>query len=245
MNKTGILLLAAMGTFAATQLKADTTLADFTFETSQPNGPGPFNAEVGLGSASASHAGTAAFSSPAGNGSSHSYSANVWAVGDFYQVQVSTLGFQSITLSYDQISSATGPGTFKLQWSTDGTTFNNFGSDYNVLVNAAPNAWSTTAANHITTSTFTDDLSSVTQLNNDATIFLRFVDDSTQSASQVNGGTLVLATAGTDRMDNIIVTGTAIPTNIVANVPEIPSECVNLLGLASFAGMALVARRKK
>ncbi len=51
---------------------------------------------------------------------------------------MSTLGESSITLSWDQTSSNTGPKDFVLQYSTDGTTFNNV-LDYSVLANATPN----------------------------------------------------------------------------------------------------------
>ena len=64
---------------------------------------------------------------PAGNGSAHSFSSNVWAVGDYYQFQVSTLGQSQIGLVFDQTSSSTGPGNFKVQYSTNGTTFTDTG----------------------------------------------------------------------------------------------------------------------
>jgi len=68
---------------------------------------GPVSPEIGSGSASGSHAGAATYSSPTGNGSAKSYSANAWAVNDYWQFQVSTVGYTNITLSYDQTSSAT------------------------------------------------------------------------------------------------------------------------------------------
>ena len=112
-----------------------TTIATWTFETSQPgvvDGPAApgagiyitnITAEVGTGTASGLHAGAATYSSPAGNGSSHSFSGNTWAVGDFYQFAVSTVGAQNIQVSYDQTSSGTGPGQFYLAYSTDGVNF--------------------------------------------------------------------------------------------------------------------------
>src|SRR6266446_9928561 len=88
---------------------AQAQIAQWTFETSIPATAGPFAPEVGSGSASGLHAGAAVYSSPAGNGSAHSYSANTWAVGDYWQFQTSTLGFSGIALSWDQASSSTGP----------------------------------------------------------------------------------------------------------------------------------------
>src|SRR5271165_4431061 len=108
--KNTILLTSAALAFALSA-QAQSTIADWTFETSQPATAGPFNPEVGAGSATGSHAGAAVYSTPAGNGSSHSFSANTWAVGDYYQYQVSTVGDSgTIYLSFDQTSSSTGPG---------------------------------------------------------------------------------------------------------------------------------------
>ena len=84
------------------------TLADWTFESSIPATSGPFAAEIGTGAASGHHASTSTYSSPAGNGSAHSFSSNTWAAGDYYQFSTSTLGDSAISLSFDQTSSSTG-----------------------------------------------------------------------------------------------------------------------------------------
>jgi hypothetical protein len=231
MKKSYGFLLAALGVAAVSQVQAQNTIfADWTFETSKPTTAGPFSPESGTETATAtatgSHAGATVYSNPAGNGSSHSFSSTLWAVGDYYEVEFSTVGFSGIQLSYDQTSSGTGPGQFQLQWSTDGTTFNNIGSIYTVQINGAPNtAWNATTSSSVYS--FADDLSAITQINNQATVFLRFEDASTVSA---NGGTV--ATGGTDRMDNIIVA-----------VPE-PSTMA-LLSLGGLAGLGFSFRRKK
>jgi len=187
------------------------TIADWTFETSMPTTAGPFSPEVGAGAATGSHVGgTAVYSHPAGNGSTNSFSANVWAVGDYYQFKVSTVGLSDISISYDQTSSGTGPGQFQLEYSTDGLTFNNIGSAYTVQINGAPNvAWSVSTYNSLYT--FSDNLSSLVAVNNDATLYFRLADASTASA---NGGTV--GTAGTDRVDNfdVFVTPTPEPQSL-------------------------------
>src|SRR5262245_54423391 len=58
-------------------------IASWTFETTQPAGTaaniGPLAAEIGTGSATGHHASaTTVYSSPAGNGSAHSFSSNMW-----------------------------------------------------------------------------------------------------------------------------------------------------------------------
>ncbi|HEY3900569.1 MAG TPA: PEP-CTERM sorting domain-containing protein [Chthoniobacter sp.] len=203
--------------------KAD-TIADWTFETSLPTTAGPFSPEVGSGSASGSHVGATVYSSPAGNGSSHSFSSTLWAVGDYYQFNVSTVGDTGIQLSFDQTSSGTGPGNFGLFYSVNGGAYTQIGSNYTVLDNGTPNpAWNATTSS--STYTFTPDLSSTgTALNNDATVSFRLVDETTVSAS---GGTV--GTGGTDRVDNVIV----------STVPE-PSAALSLA-----AGIGVIGLRRR
>ncbi len=220
------LLCSSLGLLVTASILHAQTIAQWTFETSVPATAGPFAAEVGTGSALGFHTGAAVYSNPVGNGSVESFSSTVWSVGDYWQFQTSTLGFQNIGLSFDQVSSSTGPRDFYLAWSTDGSTFTKFGNDYTVLVNTAPNAWSSNPANHITTTTYSFDLSSVTDLNNAPNVYFRLVDDSTVSAG---GGTV--ATGGTDRIDNFLVA-----------VPEPTS--LSLMGGFGLLAWTLIRRRK-
>ena len=206
-------------------VKAD-TIAAWTFETSIPATAGPFTAEVGSGSASGYHAGAAVYSSPAGNGSSHSFSSNTWAIGDYYQFQVSTTGLSGIQLDWDQTSSNTGPRDFRLAYSTDLLTFTDINA-YNVLANAAPNpVWNGTTSSSIYH--FTSNLSSNTALDNMSNVYFRLIDNSTTSA---NNGTV--AAAGTDRVDNFTV----------SVVPE-PSS-IMLLVIVAFLGFVSSQWRRK
>ena len=203
-------LLSASAAFA------QSTLAKWTFETSVPTTAGPFNPEIGSGSATGSHVGATVYSSPAGNGSSHSFSSTLWAVGDYYQFTVSTTGAQHIVVTFSQTSSGTGPGQFQFEYSTDGIHFTSFGSPYTVLDNGlAPNpAWS--AATPAPVYNFTNDLSSVTAITNVSTVYFRLVDSSTTSSS---GGTV--GTAGTSRVDNFTVTAsTGMPPTISGILPS-------------------------
>jgi hypothetical protein len=202
-----------------------TTIADWTFETSQPATAGPFAPELGAGAATGSHAGAAVYSSPAGNGSSHSFSSNTWAKNDYYQFQVSTVGLSNIMFSWDQTSSNTGPRDFQLQYSTDGTSFTNSGSVYSVLANAAPNPpWNATTSSPIYS--FTSDLSSISALNNQPAVYIRLSMADTISA---NGGTV--ASAGTDRVDNVSVSAVPEPGSII-------------LAALAMVGVCLAVRRR-
>ena len=202
----GVLVLLATAASAA-------TLANWTFEVSQPATAGPFAAEAGLNAAtsmaSGGHAGAATYSTPAGNGSAHSYSANTWAVGDYWQFTTSTTGYAGVTFAWDQTSSNNGPRDFVLQYSTNGTTFTQFGAQYIVLANVAPpGTWNATTP-HLEYS-FTVNLASVTALDNAPTVYIRLRDNSTVSA---NGGTV--AVAGTDRVDNVVISALPEPASLL------------------------------
>jgi hypothetical protein len=224
----GTLFLLATGATASAS-----TIAGWTFETSQPAASsasiGPVSPEVGAGLATGSHISTATvWSSPAGNGSAHSFSSNTWATGDYLQFQVSTTGMQHILVSWDQTSSNTGPRDFQFEYSTNGVSFTNVGSAYSVLANAAPNpVWNSATSSALYTMSL--DLSAISGLNNAASAYFRLVMADTVSA---NGGTV--ATAGTDRVDNFSVVGSAVPEPQTA-----------ILGLIGFIRLALTALRRR
>jgi hypothetical protein len=231
MNKKLNILSAAMLAISlSTSASAGTTtVAQWTFETTTPTTSGVFAPEVGNGSALGSHANTSAvYSSPVGNGSSHSFSSTYWAIGDYYQFKVSTAGLSNIAISWDQISSNTGPQNFGLSYSTDGVNFSSFIA-YTVLANATPNTWSSSGTPK-TSSSYSFDLSGVSALNNQANDYFRLVDTSTVSAS---GG--AVSTGGTNRVDNFTVTA-------IAAVPEADTYALMMAGLG-LVGMA--ARRRK
>jgi hypothetical protein len=204
MKLKSLSLVLALPVVLATSLFAQ-PLATWTFESSVPVTAGPFSPEIGGGSALGFHAGSTVYSSPAGNGSTHSFSSTVWAIGDYYQFQVNTLGYQDITVSYDQTSSGTGPGRFNFSYSTDGVNFTVFAPSYTVQSNAAPNpTWNASTSSSLYT--FNWDLSAIDTIENSSTVYFRLVDASVTSAG---GGTV--ATTGTDRVDNFTVNASAIP----------------------------------
>jgi len=199
----------------AAAVQAD-VIAGWTFETSFAAITGSstdltgLSPETGAGTASSHHATASTFSSPAGNGSAKSFSSNTWAVGDYYQFQVATTALQGIAISWDQTSSNTGPRDFTLQYSTDGSSFSDFAS-YSVLANGAPNTpWSATSARNAAF-TLSYDLSAITGLDNQATVYFRLADNSTVSA---NAG--VVAAGGTDRVDNVTVS--TVPEPLTASL---------------------------
>jgi hypothetical protein len=221
MNK---LLSSALGLFVTASVLQAQTIAQWTFETTLPATSGPFSPEIGAGSASGSHVGAATYSNPAGNGSSHSFSANTWAVGDSWLFQVNTLGFHNVGLSWDQTSSNTGPRDYNLDYSlNNGSTWTTVLS-YSVTANAAPNpTWNATTYNGIYT--FTPSLGGA--VDDQASVMFRLINTDTVSA---NGG--VVAATGTDRIDNVTVGVVPEPTSL------------SLMGGFGLLAWALSRRRK-
>jgi hypothetical protein len=180
---------------------------------------------AGGSDASGFHASTITWSFAAGN-PGQSLSADHWAKNDYFQFSLSTAGYKNIQLKFDQISSSTGPGIFILEYSTTGAggTFIKAGSDYTI----------THTGFTVSSSTFTVDLSSLTGLNNDASVIFRLVDDSTMS----EGGGIVGST-GASHIDNFIVNGDMIP------VPE-PAAwgAISGLGLLGICGRRIWRQRR-
>lgn len=212
---TGCMIVPALVACLATAnaARAD-QLALWTFETSVPTTAGPHAAEGGIngGSALGFHSdGGVAYSNPSGNGSPESFSSNFWNAGDYYEFQTSTVGYTDISISWDQTRSSTGPVTFDLEWSTDGSSFTTLLDDYTVLENSSDNGgfWSS--------STFQPayvfgPISGPSDLDNQATVYFRLT-------AQAAG----TGTSGTNRVDNVSIDGIPEPTSLV------------LLGIAALA----------
>ena len=105
-------------------------------------------------------------------------------------------------MTWDQVSSGTGPRDFDIQYSTDGTTFNTLDS-YEVLANSSPNSWSSGTA--VLTTSYSASVSNIAA----ATIYFRMTNSSTVSAA---GATV--APAGTNRIDNVSIVGVPEPGSL-------------------------------
>ncbi len=190
--KNLIALLAAAG--IASAANAD-VLANWTFEVSVPIDAGPHAAEGGIngGDATGFHNNQAAvYSNPVGNGSLESFSSNTWEAGDYYQFTTSTAGYQDITFQWSQTRSSTGPGDFRVQYSTDGLSFSDL---LNYTIDAL--TWSSVSFNP--DSVF-GPIALPADANDQATVYVRLT-------SNVAGS----STAGTNRVDDIFINGTLIP----------------------------------
>lgn len=151
--------------------------------------------------------GTTSYTSPAGNGSLYSFSANFWSSGDFWQAQVPTTGFTGISLSWDQARSATGPATFSLRMSTDGANFSDVIPSFAPLPTSVvgTGTWASgvyTPAYTFNTGTFTGAPAALAAANNRSMVWFRIVATATSP------------TAGTARIDNFQVIGVPEPASI-------------------------------
>ena len=207
-------------------------VADWTFETSVPNAYGTtiggIVAESGdnasTSTASGVHANSkTSWSSPLGNQTLHSFSADYWAANDYYQFSVSTVGFVQISVAFDQISSSTGPANFHFEYSTDaGASFSTF-ADYAIKHTAFT----------ISSTTFNENLSAMTGLDNSAGVVFRLVDANSISE---NGATV--QTGGTDKIDNFVVSG-------ISAVPETPAwGAISGAGLLALCGWRVWRQRR-
>lgn len=203
--KSVMIALTLVAAFAVTA-GAD-TLAEWTFEVSVPTTAGPHAAEGGVygGPATGSHSsGSTVYSNPVGNGSFESFSSNYWSVGDYYEFQTSSVGYTGITISWDQARSSTGPTPFDLLWSIDGAIWNTLVDDYTVQISGStgPGTWSSTPPPNPAFSF--GPIAAPAALDGQATIYFRMTNQG------VPGGT-----AGTNRIDNIVIAGVPEPAAFV------------------------------
>jgi hypothetical protein len=140
------------------------------------------------------------WSNATGNASSKSVLSSNWAVGDYYQFKVNTSSYSGLKVSFDMTGSNTGPSTFKLQYSTDGSNYTTFANNFTVT----NDSWSTTQYKSNSLKTF--DLSAIDSINNRSSVYFRIVNVNT---TPVNSGS-TFAPTGTNRIDNFMVTGNSI-----------------------------------
>jgi hypothetical protein len=174
--------------------------------------------DLGSGVASGFHVSPlTTFSSGIGNGSDHSLNANYCQMGDYYQFQVSTLGFSALQFSLDQTGGYGGVTNVTFAYSVDGISFTTVNN--NVVLQPGV-TWNSTTRNTACITSF--DLSHLTQLDNQPDVYLRVIANLPPFANA----------NGTWTIDNVSVSGIQIPE----------PECLVLL---SGPVMVLRLRRRK
>ncbi len=242
-----VIFVAGIACASLAQLPAQ-IIAQWNFEgLTFPSGPtvpsmtpnpsaGTLSADVGSGTASALHASpSTVWSTPSGNDSPKSISSNNWTIGDYYQFQVSTVGFSDINIGFMQTGSNTGPASFTLQYSTNGITFTDFITYAVPATSATPPqtiGWNPTSYQAASTLYF--DLSGVAAISDASTVYFRLTD---AGIGSVNGGNV--ASAGTGRVDNFTVSDGFVD---IAPVPE--PRTVALVGLG-LGAVLFGARRRR
>jgi MYXO-CTERM domain-containing protein len=175
---------------------------------------------IGTGLGSVFHSTAATFSTPVGNGSAKSLSANNWSVNDYWQFTFSTVGYSGVTVTFDQAGSGSGPRDFTALYSLDAVNFSPLGS-YAVALSSWSSAAPATGFDH----TF-----SLPVAASDApTVYFMIRDVATVS---INGSTI--GTGGTNRVDNFTVSATP--------VPEADTAAMLVAGLAA---LGFMARRRR
>lgn len=228
-------LVASILLVAGTAVSASAaTIAKWTFEGILPSNVtaatiSSLAAEIGTGTASGVHASSATvWSSPAGNGSADSFSSNTWATGDYLQFTASTVGFTGITVSWDQTKSSTGPASFKIAYSTNGTDFTEHAS-YTVVGGSTgsitysdtttSSGWSGTKT--ATNTSYTHSFPAAHSLSGATNVYFRLISQTTP------------ASTGTGRVDNFEISGTAIP------------ETASFTALAGLSALGFCASRRR
>ncbi len=141
------------------------------------------------------------------------------------QFNVSTVGQQNIKVGFDQYFSANSSKYSQFQYSVDGTTFLDFGSQ----IAGAVNAWS----NH---NLF--DLSSIASANNNANFAFRLVSAFAPSTTGYAGTGGTYATDGSWRFDMVTVDTATL--SVPSPIPT-PAVLPGLVGL----GLSLLRQRKE
>lgn len=232
------LLLAASGVSAnantVTQWNFNSATADAATST------GTITPAIGTGSATLIGGTTSTFASGDASGGSSDPATgddSGWNITTFAaatagnktrgaQFNVSTLGFENITLNYDLRHSNTSSRQEQVQYSLDGLTFNDIASFSGNVGDSWFNGRSV-------------NLSAISGIANNANFAFRVVaafDPSSSSSYLASSPTGTYGTSGTWRFDMVTVSGTAI-----AAVPEPKNYAMLLAGLGL---MGFIARRR-
>lgn len=136
--------------------------------------------------------GTIVYNVAGGNTSAAAISNSDWNGGadsKFWQISFATTGMSNLKLSSAQRSSNTGPRDFKVQYSLDGSSWN----DVSLASITVANNWTTGVLNNVALPS---------ACNNQALVYLRWIMTSNTS---VNLGSV--ANTGTNSIDDIVING--------------------------------------
>lgn len=128
------------------------------------------------------------------------YSSNGWNVGEYLQIVAPTTGYTITSLSFNSKASNTGPGNFKFQYSSAGTTgtFTDLGTTFQPTTNS-------------TCASYSANFSGIISLHNNASTVIRIVFTGGEADGSPSTGDA--AGTGTFRIDDLVIKGVAYPTS--------------------------------
>lgn len=233
LRQSLILSAAIVGSFVSSSVFGATiTQWDFNSPTPDSNtSTGTTSPAIGSGTASLIGGTTATFASGDASGGSSdpatgddsAWNITTWAAqstGDKsrgVQFAVSTVGYDNITITFDQRHSNTVAREFVVQYTTDGSTF----TDIATFTATAGDTWFNNRS---------VDLTAISAVNNNANFAFRIVASFTGepgSAYDASTPSSTYGTSGTARFDMVTVSGAVIPE----------PATLGLLGLASLIGL--------
>jgi len=238
----GLWAAALLSGPATTHAQITITQWNFNSNPADANtGTGITAPSTGTGTASLAGSTTATFASGDANGGSTDPATgddSGWNLSSFApqgtadrsqgaQFLVSTVGFQNINVRWDQRHSNTAPRHVQLQYTTNGSTWTDFGSPF---LGTAGDTWFNNRS---------ADLSAITAANNNPNFGIRIVAAfaPATSAYAASNATSSYSTTGTWRLDMVTVTGTPLCVNPVGTLsnsgPICPGGTVNLTFTAS------------
>jgi len=213
--------------FSSFNSSAQTTLAQWTYEPLNGTNASP-TPNIGSGSSSlvgsmVGFGGTGTGMTGTGCGAQTS-STSAWAISSAnpgtsnessgVQFNVSTAGYSGVIVQWDQRFSNTSANTVRLQYTTDGITWNNFtmtGSNTTLCAGSINNGRFENNAGDVYRRVIVN-LSAVTAVDNNPNFRFRAVAAHYQGTGQFrqSGNSANVATGGTWRFDNVMVSGTVI-----------------------------------
>ena len=204
--------LAALFAFLLSPLVGwgQTTLVEWNF----PNNPDDDIADGGIAAnltKTLSEVGAGVPAYTAAGVTTRAASVNSWNAGNgtkYWQIEVETTGYSSLTVASRQFSSSAGPRDFKVQYKVGA---GGMWTDVpGATIQTGDATWATGGALAATTIP--------SAANNQSSVFLRWLMNSDVRAD----GTAGVASNGNNRIDNIVVQGTATATNTLT-APTIAS----------------------
>jgi len=222
MQLRAVVVCAVTCHFLAVSGRGD-IISAWHFDTTFPDGNAARLADIGEGSALRLSATPFTYGGTTGNGSKWSLLTDNWSIGDSVQFTLSTVGRDSISVTWDQSAmNNSAPRDFVLQYSTGGV----FTSVMSYQVSR--DLWERPVSSYRSQSTRLFDFSSHIDIFNQPVVHFRLTNS---SSTPINGSSV--GPVGEIAIDNFIVSGSEI-----AAVPE-PSS----IALAAMLFVAAMTRQ--